>query len=924
MPLQRKTALLGALFLFLSLVLVCLVVAAYFYLPFYLESKIIPRLATDAGLSDFSVNIRNLGLFNADLGTLRIGPPGDPALEIRTVQIDYSPRSLYQRTIKKMVIGGIELHCGLSDGRFQLQGIDIDKIMAGEAKQPPKTGQIDDKGPAVILKRLEIRDSRVIFSADDKEYRIPFEIEIVPQDPAYDLLDIKAIFYPRGEKLTATARVNRSQRQAAFTIEPAVLDLERFADLAARAAGMTVAGDLALQAKANVRWEPLQISSFNASLIVQRARIKGDGFQLQTALGADNEPIPFRIDLTAKDFQELIFSASGLSLMTPAPARLSGFEGSIKKSETAFESAGKFSAVIQPLAPTSPNQLPLKIKAPLPVQGRFSASYHQTGKWQCEITHVRPEESAAGTVSLLLDPYIISSSAPEFSVSVKADPQNLEAAYLITTPSVRIDSGSETVSIPEISLKGTALLDHTANDSTAIKFNLQAPGTGIKLKEGHIKIPKFAISGKLNRGAGRQMSAEGLIQFSGAGGRFSGLGAQISGARGKIPFKWPLNGKSARGSVAAARLKYKGLELGSVSSQLHQTATGIKFKGRHKSLLLPRVIVNFSGESKLFDKEPAGAAVRVEISRPASAPELDLGKIFPKAKGMRIKGKFQMDGDLALNMSGLDGKARIDFTNGNLSMGQNQLALEGIAMSLNFPELPKIRSAPGQQIDFARIYLGEFVAHKGHIQFQIESTGSVLIEKMQFLWCGGKVETQSMRLVPDNDEYHVTFYCDRLKLAQVLEQFGAASAEGSGSVNGRIPLQYAKGQIHFDDGFLYSTPGEGGKIHLTGTDILTAGIPPNTPQYIQMELAREALKDYDYEWAKLNINSKGEELLLQMKMDGKPAQALPFVYSKDIGGFMKVETNARGSKFQGIRLDVNFRLPLNKLLQYKELINMIQ
>ena len=137
-------------------------------------------------------------------------------------------------------------------------------------------------------------------------------------------------------------------------------------------------------------------------------------------------------------------------------------------------------------------------------------------------------------------------------------------------------------------------------------------------------------------------------------------------------------------------------------------------------------------------------------------------------------------------------------------------------------------------------------------------------------------------------------------------------------------MHYANGKISFDDGFLFSTPGDGGKIRLTGTDILTAGVPPDTPQFVQMELASEALKDYDYKWAKLNINSKGEELLLQMKMDGKPAQALPFVYNKDIGGFMKVEAKAKGSKFQGIRLDVNFRLPLNKLLQYRELINMIQ
>jgi len=346
--------------------------------------------------------------------------------------------------------------------------------------------------------------------------------------------------------------------------------------------------------------------------------------------------------------------------------------------------------------------------------------------------------------------------------------------------------------------------------------------------------------------------------------------------------------------------------------------------GRHQSALLPRIKLNFRGESRLFTDAPADASVHVELSRPAHAPEIDLGIFYPDAKGIRIKGKFQLDGDLGFNMNGFSGVLRADLDNGNLSLAKNKLALDGIRMSLSLPELPSIRSAPGQQIHFNKISLGDLVVQKGRIDFQIETARSILIEKMHFSWCDGNVETQSIRLSPGADNYHMTFYCDRLNLAKVLEQFGAAAAEGQGSVNGRIPLQYANGKIKFDDGFLFSTPGEGGKIHLSGTDILTAGIPPNTPQYVQMELAREALKDYDYSWAKLNITSRGEELLLQMQMDGKPAQALPFVYSKDIGGFMKVEANAKGSKFQGIRLDVNFRLPLNKLLQYKDLINMIQ
>jgi hypothetical protein len=271
----------------------------------------------------------------------------------------------------------------------------------------------------------------------------------------------------------------------------------------------------------------------------------------------------------------------------------------------------------------------------------------------------------------------------------------------------------------------------------------------------------------------------------------------------------------------------------------------------------------------------------------------------------------------------LSGSLQSQVLAGKVAVAETKLAIEGINMSLAVPALPEVRSAPDQQLRFAKLSLGDLAVQNGTIDFQVESMQSVLIERVHFAWSGGLVDTQAMRLSRGMEDYRLTFYCDRLNLARVLEQFGAAAAEGDGSVSGRIPIRYSRGKLSFDDGFLFSTPGTGGKIRVKGTEILTAGIPPDTPQFAQMELAREALKDYDYSWAKLRLNSEGENLLLQMQMDGKPAKTLPFVYSKNVGGFIRVEAESEGSHFQGIRLDVNFRLPLNKLLQYKDLIKMI-
>ena len=366
------------------------------------------------------------------------------------------------------------------------------------------------------------------------------------------------------------------------------------------------------------------------------------------------------------------------------------------------------------------------------------------------------------------------------------------------------------------------------------------------------------------------------------------------------------------------------MNLGRIQCEIQQTKSGFDVEGQHISELLPHTSLKFVGSSRIYNTRRPTADIRVNLSRPAGAADIDLSGFHPAAKGIKVNGEFRLSGNFVMEDAQFFGSLESQLINGKVAMPQSKFTIDGIQLSLAIPWLPAIRSAPRQQLRFSKFSLGELTAANGLIDFQIESLRSLLIEKAHFEWCGGKVDTQTMRISQGTEDYQIIFYCDRLNLARVLGQFGAAAAEGKGTVSGRIPIRYTNGNLSFDDGFLFSTPGAGGKIRLTGTEILTAGIPPDTPQFTQMELAREALKDYDYSWAKLNLTSEGENLLLKMQMDGKPAKTLPFVYSKDVGGFMRVDVESEGSRFQGIRLDVNFRLPLNKLLQYKDLIKKIQ
>jgi hypothetical protein len=234
---------------------------------------------------------------------------------------------------------------------------------------------------------------------------------------------------------------------------------------------------------------------------------------------------------------------------------------------------------------------------------------------------------------------------------------------------------------------------------------------------------------------------------------------------------------------------------------------------------------------------------------------------------------------------------------------------------LLLPSLPDLRSAPAQKILFDKASVGDLTFEHGKVIWQLESPDSIFIEEGVVSWAGGRIFTNAVRISPDRKEFVVPIFCDRLRLTEILNQFGVSNAEGEGTVSGRIPLLVGKDTIRFEDGFLYSSPGQGGSVKVTALDMLSAGIPRNTPQFAQVDFAAEALKNFQYNWVRLLLNSEGEDLVMQMHMDGKPLQSLPFSYDSQTGLLQRIEDNTQGIN-QPIRLDVNFRLPLNRFIGY--------
>lgn len=464
-----------------------------------------------------------------------------------------------------------------------------------------------------------------------------------------------------------------------------------------------------------------------------------------------------------------------------------------------------------------------------------------------------------------------------FSIGVKGKGTKGSVQYAMKISRIKYDSASMFLNIPDFWLYGQSLIDTT-----------QYP-----------TIKAFA-------------------KFSDA--EFTTGSLHTEKIQAKVPFQWPFpstkkeevvyrNDEQSYFNVGV--VKYANLELGAISATPYQNGLDVLFAGQYKDLI-PDFLMNFSGKVGINDNNNLLAHIDFNVAEPEKVVKVELEKFSDKLAGMSFEGNVVLQGTCDMLGSTITSSGFMAMHNAKIENAEKKMVFEGINMDLTMPDLFKFQSEPVQILKFKRFAWGDIEMTDGEMELEIESPASVFIEKCGLSWCGGHVYTHGLHLDSAKSGLELTLYCDRLKLANIFKQFNLGSAEGEGAVNGRIPVSYRDGKIKVLDGFLYSTPGEGGTLNFSA-DTLIPGAP-GLQQTIQMQIAQEALKNFTYNWAKLSLLSQGDDLLIHMQMDGRPGDLLPFSFSKSMG-LVKVEGKPR-AHFQGILFNLNFKLPLEKMLYY--------
>ncbi len=350
-------------------------------------------------------------------------------------------------------------------------------------------------------------------------------------------------------------------------------------------------------------------------------------------------------------------------------------------------------------------------------------------------------------------------------------------------------------------------------------------------------------------------------------------------------------------------------------AELAQTSKAMKITGNIACPGLEKSKLQFAGAVRYLP-ELQGF---LNISCPQFL--LDSHEILPLLPLKEMGVNFDLDvsgsGRVFWNQEqGLISSGFLEIHQGSVQNTDHTFEAKGIKTHIQFDDLVSPTSLPGQQVFVETIKAGNLLFNNANLRFTLEKGHVIIMENARVQWCKGLVSTEAVRFPPDKEALILTMYCDRLQLPMLLDQLGGFHSQGTGSVSGRIPVSYHNGFFSFENGFLFSSPGTGGRILLKNTDKLLAGIPVGSPQFAQLDLAREALKEFDYEWVTLGLNSQKQTLMMKMELNGKPAKALPFVYNRDIGSFVRVEASNPGSRFQGIKLDVNLQLPFHQFIKF--------
>lgn len=454
------------------------------------------------------------------------------------------------------------------------------------------------------------------------------------------------------------------------------------------------------------------------------------------------------------------------------------------------------------------------------------------------------------------------------------------------------------------------------------KFSVSGTGDGVRVSGVELNAGPFRFEGygfTLRAPQLRMERLGGHDTISGSGMTLSGpkFGVEATGINLLIPLP---PDETLPATLNIGSIRRNGKELGAVRGNFRAEGGELLLGGDFLCQLLPGARVDFRG--RVSPRSGRMPDMLFEANVPPWKPEkpVRLADYVPGLGRATATGIVSLGGAAKIENGRLTTGVQLLLEEGALDWPEQKLKAEGVRINLRLNDLPDWNTPGGQTFRIGKLRCGNLDFSNLSVRFNLASKEQADIERAAVDWCGGTIMLHSLRFNPsdfDRLSIDTELYCENLSLAGLVTQLGLCKATGDGVLFGKIPVKWsARRGVSFEPSYLYSRPGGSSMIRLADPEKLAGGMADAALRQTQLDFALEALRDFTYDWARIYLTPEGDDLRLSLEFDGKPNGPLPFAYDER-SGQLRRDPAAR-AVFEGIQLNVNTHLPLNRLLRLHE------
>ncbi len=350
--------------------------------------------------------------------------------------------------------------------------------------------------------------------------------------------------------------------------------------------------------------------------------------------------------------------------------------------------------------------------------------------------------------------------------------------------------------------------------------------------------------------------------------RSGSMTGTLEGLQGEAPVTW-----SARDGLVfppGHRLSWQRLEANGVSV----TNKGFTLESVDQARVV-RLRAGITGSritgevtARFPNADPRQVVVGVSI------PETDLASddgvaalLRKKMPDVDITGRVSAEASLRLSGGRSLVTGRLRMADGTLRGKSFEARGMVVDVPLEYDGVPRTTGRP--LVSFVSAQVGNIRLDQGTVRFQLVPD-ELVIDRMEVGCCKGSLNAYSVHLNLKNPRDDFVVYADRIDMGEALMMAFPFKGKIDGVLYGRVPVGIDRGRVKLYPGFLYSLPGQGGKIVLDDNRQMLglleqAGIRGD----VQAPLSK-ALSDMDLSAIKMDLAPRkaGDETL-SIRLTGK-------------------------------------------------------